>query len=260
MEESGAAVLLDRSYDPGGLRRMIVVSTIAHAVLIAVLVLVPEAFGVRFSDEVETVMSISLGGAPGPRAGGMTPLGGRPIQQVAPMPEARRPPPVRAPARQEPETTLPDPAARRTPRQAVSSGPTSSISRTPTEGERVEAGSAVAETGGRGTGFGLSTGGGGTSGYLDVGNFCCPQYLSTMQDLIRRNWNPRQPVAGEALVKFVIQRDGSLTDVQLEQSSGYVALDLAAQRAIVSTRQLPPLPAAFPNEFLAIHLYFQYRR
>ena len=30
------------------------------------------------------VMQISLGGAPGPRAGGMTPMGGRPMQAPAP--------------------------------------------------------------------------------------------------------------------------------------------------------------------------------
>ncbi len=259
MARSATAVLLDRSYDPGGLQRMIVVSTIAHAVLIAILVLVPDAFGVRSGDNVETVMTISLGGAPGPRAGGMTPLGGRPIQEAAPLPEARRPRSVRAPAAPEPAMTLPDPRARRRARPART-GPERGISRTPSEGTQAEPGSAVAETGGRGTGFGLSTGGGGTSGYLDVGNFCCPQYLSTMLDLIRRNWNPRQPVPGQALVKFAIQRDGRLTDVTLEQSSGYIVLDLAAQRAIVSTQQLPPLPAAFPDDRLTIHLNFQYQR
>ncbi len=41
------------------------------------------------------------------------------------------------------------------------------------------AGSAVA-TPARGHGLGLSTGGGGTGGKLDVGNFCCNEYLTTM--------------------------------------------------------------------------------
>jgi TonB family protein len=48
--------------------------------------------------------------------------------------------------------------------------------------------------------------------------------------------------------------------VQLEQSSGYFALDQAAQRALLSTRQLPPLPAQFPETTLTVHLNFSYER
>ena len=56
---------------------------------------------------------------------------------------------------------------------------------------------------------------------------------------------PKQQVAGDTLVKFTIQRDGRSTNVELEKSSGYFALDLTAQRALLVTRQLPPLPAQF---------------
>ena len=113
----------------------------------------------------------------------------------------------------------------------------------------------------RRTGFGLSTGGGGgTSGYLDVQNFCCPDYLATMIQLIQRNWNGRQSTPGATLMKFTIQRDGRLTDVELERSSGYFALDQTAQRSLLVTRQLPPLPGAFPEPSLTVHLTFQYER
>jgi TonB family protein len=67
-------------------------------------------------------------------------------------------------------------------------------------------------------------------------------------------------VAGAAVVKMTIQRDGRLTDVAVEQSSGYTALDLNAQRAIQITRQLPPLPAEYPNQTLTVHLTFKYQR
>jgi TonB family protein len=67
-------------------------------------------------------------------------------------------------------------------------------------------------------------------------------------------------VAGLTRIKYTIQRDGRLTDIQLEQSSGYFALDQAAQRAIVLTRQLPPLPAQFPEPTLTVHLNFPYER
>ena len=82
-------------------------------------------------------------------------------------------------------------------------------SRTPTKGEKIEQGNAVAQTTGKGQGFGLSSGGGGTGGYLDVANFCCPDYLATMIDLINRNWNSKQGARGTTLLKFDIERDGA---------------------------------------------------
>ena len=38
------------------------------------------------------------------------------------------------------------------------------------------------------------------------------------------------------------------------------ALDLNARRAIELTRQLAPLPAAYPNQTLTVHLTFKYMR
>src|SRR5205823_5002466 len=108
----------------------------------------------------------------------------------------------------------------------------------------------------------LSTGGG-SSGMgltLDVGNFCCQEYLMTMVQRIRENWDPHADNPAETGVKFTVQRDGRLIDVQVEKSSGFTLLDLSAQRALVSTRQLPPLPAAYPNPTLTVHVTFQYTR
>lgn len=81
-----------------------------------------------------------------------------------------------------------------------------------------------------------------------------------MLDLIRRNWNNRQQVTGNALVQFTVQRNGRLVDILVERSSGYVALDLAAQRALALTAQLPPLPSAFTENILTVHVNFQYQR
>src|ERR687888_350689 len=53
--------------------------------------------------------------------------------------------------------------------------------RTPTKGPQTRFGSTVAETGTRGQGFGLSSGGGpGSGSTLDVADFCCPDYLMLM--------------------------------------------------------------------------------
>jgi TonB family protein len=79
-----------------------------------------------------------------------------------------------------------------------------------------------------------------------------------MIQLIQQNWNAQQDVAGQTLMKFTVMRDGRITSVQTERSSGYFALDQGAQRALLSTRQLPPLPAQFPDQSLTVHLNFQY--
>ena len=119
----------------------------------------------------------------------------------------------------------------------------------------------MAETGARGQGFGLSTSGGtGGAARLDVADFCCPEYIVLMVEKIRSNWNARAEVSGETVIKFVIQRDGTIVGGEVEKQSGYTALDINALRAVVSTRQLGALPAAFPNPTLPVHLTFQYTR
>ena len=90
------------------------------------------------------------------------------------------------------------------------------------------------ETGARGQGFGLSAGGGGGSGVqLDVANFCCPEYIEQMVTLIQRNWQQNQGVRGNTVMKFTISRGGSIQGVQVERPSGFLALDLAAERALL---------------------------
>jgi TonB family protein len=93
-----------------------------------------------------------------------------------------------------------------------------------------------------------------------VGNFCCPEYITTMLELVRRNWDSKQAVEGTTLMKFTIQRDGRLAAIQIERSSGTPALDLLSQRALVLTKQLPPLPAGYPDPTLTVHLRFDYTR
>jgi TonB family protein len=61
-------------------------------------------------------------------------------------------------------------------------------------------------------------------------------------------------------VKFTITRDGTLRDVELEKPSGYFALDREAQRAVLVTKRLPPLPLQFNQDHLTVHLVFEYQR
>ena len=259
-------ILRDRMVEPPGFPLTTVVSLLLHAGLAAAFVFGPMRLFSHPIEDPKPVMTISLGGAgTGPQAGGLTSIGARPVQTTEPAPKREA---VRAPAAAVPAMTLPiakappaKPAkAPRAPVEPVAPSP-DARGKTLSRGDELRNGTAVAETGARGQGFGLSTGGGmGTGSRLDVADFCCPDYLILMVDKIRGNWNQQAEVAGLAVIKFTIQRDGTLTNTSVQQSSGTLALDNSARRAVQVTRQLTPLPAAFPNPTLTVDLTFQYQR
>jgi TonB family protein len=257
-------VLRDRRIEPAGLQQMATISAVAHAAVLAVIVLAPASwFGERTAAK-PVMMTISLSaGTPGPTSGGMTAIGGRAVQTQAP-PDAKRPEPVRPPAAAAPKMTMPvkERVPTRRGSDSVQQAPEQARGSTPSRGAEVRAGSSIAETGARGQGFGLTTGGGagGSGVQLDVGDFCCPEYVTTMIERIRANWSPQAEVAGQVVMKFTIQRDGTITAVEVEKPSRYAGHNLVAQRALLLTRQLPPLPAAFPNQTLPVHLTFEYVR
>ena len=256
-------VLRDRMQTPVGLQKMISVSVAVHLALAASLFVARGSLLTRH-DAPPTLMTISLSGSAGPENGGMTALGGRPVQAVTPPDEAPTREAVRAPAAKTPDMTLPMPNAKpvkTTPGPPVKQAPDEARGRTPTKGKEQAFGSAIADTGVRGQGFGLSTGGGAGSGSsLEItGDFCCPEYLATMIMRIRSAWNQQQGASGTSLIRFTIMRDGTITDASIFKQSGTTTLDTAALRAVRSTRTLPPLPDAFPNPSLTVHLTFEYQ-
>jgi len=254
-------VLRDRMREPVGFQRMVTLSIVVQIALAAAIMLTPGGLLGRRADDNREVMTISLaGGGEGPRNGGFTTIGGRPVQEVRPPEEAPKREAVRPPAAK-PEMTTPTKAAAK-PSKAVDvkQAPDQARGRTPIKGEKIEFGSAIAQTGARGQGFGLSTGGGpGSGSQLEVSDFCCPDYIVTMLERIRAAWNQNQNATGVCTVRFVIQRDGKITDATVFQSSGSDVLNLASLRAVLTTRALPPLPAQFPNATLPVRLAFEYR-
>ena len=256
---------LVRQRRPGGdgLGRTCVFSLAGHAALILVLVVFPSAFVADIeTDLAADVMNISLGGPAGPSTGGQEALAARPVQEVLPIEEADRSQWIQPPTPAPPEVVLPDEDARRRVEEDVppEAAPEESRGRTPTRGPALREGAALADTGAEGGGVGLSAGGLGDGGELELLNFCCPEYIALMTERIRNNWNRRQPVTGQVTIRFTIQRDGRITGVERETSSGHFALDTSAERAVLLTRQLPYLPPAFPADSLTVHLDFRYRR
>lgn len=61
-------------------------------------------------------------------------------------------------------------------------------------------------------------------------------------------------------VYFIIQRNGSVSDVRVEETSGVDILDLSAVRSIREAAPLPPLPQDFRGDHLGVHFWFEYKR
>jgi TonB family protein len=258
MQEAVSAVLNERARLEEGLSRTVILSIAAHIVIVAAVWLSPTSWRTHSADE-RPVMTISLGGSPGADLGGLTSVAGRAVQEIA-KPNARvadTPPAAKAPEMVEPKSVV-----KPTPARPVAKPDEASKSRTPTAGTEIKTGSARVNTGGAAIPFGgLAQGGGGTGGVqLDVKNFCCPEYLAQMVQKVRQNWNAKQGAGGEPVIKFVIRRDGMLTNVELEKSSGQELLDLEARRAVIRTMQLAPLPREFTEPSLTVHLTFDFQR
>lgn len=251
-------VLIARSDKGDGLNSMLGASAVAHFALVAVFVLVPAWWFGAENKTPETIIQISLGGPVGPDKSGLTTLGGRTIQQAVPVEPKQPIEPVRPPATKTPEMIEPTkaPPKATTPNKVDAKDPRSTR---PTKGAEVQKGSSVADTAAKGQGFGLSSGGGGAGVQLEISNFCCPEYLATMSALIKSNWNNQQDANGMTRMRFVIQRDGRITDISVLQSSGVQILDFYADRALKLTK-LPPLPTPFTEATLAIRLGFEYTR
>lgn len=254
MSETVTDFIAARSQQSDGLSAMVVWSSMGHVALLAVLLLWP---GQSISEPPRTIMTVSLGGAPGPKTGGLTEIGGRAVQQATP--EAAKP--VEAPpAPQAPKMTIPDAKARPKPQQKAAAAPPEATARTASTGEQPREGTARTETRVRGQGFGLSSSGGsGGPIQLDVSDFCCPEYIDQMRVVIQRTWDGNQGIVGSTGVKFTILRNGTIQMPQVERPSGFVALDNAALRALQLT-MLPPLPAEFQNPTLTVHMRFDYQR
>ena len=250
-------VLVDRSRQADKVTQMVIVSLAAHTALIAALTFVPASSNVP--KETGKVMTISLGGAPGP-VQGRNPMSTRPTEVA--VPDAAKPTVTTTPAAKTPEMVLPVKTAPAAPKTPVKTDNKEARGRTPSQGTEVKVGTAKVETGSQTqTKFGgLATGGGGAgAAYTDYADFCCPEYLEAMVQVVHRNWQSKQGQSGTNVAKFTITRDGTITNVVIEQGSNPL-LNLASQRALIQTKKLAPLPAAFTPSQLTVYLVFQYQR
>src|SRR4029079_9460049 len=79
-------IIVARSHTSERLNGMIPWSVGAHIALFAFMIFMPASWRGAVDEGPRTVMTISLGGAPSPRNGGLTSMGGRTVQAPPPEP------------------------------------------------------------------------------------------------------------------------------------------------------------------------------
>jgi protein TonB len=77
---------------------------------------------------------------------------------------------------------------------------------------------------------------------------------------VSRNWyKPDVSAPRRAYIQFDIMRDGSPTNVRIEQSSGVPELDQLAMRA-VQRSEFGPLPPEYSGNKVSVEFWFDYQK
>ncbi len=86
-------------------------------------------------------------------------------------------------------------------------------------------------------------------------------YWARVQSIISSQWEPPPiDMAGQTytvIVKFRLQRDGTIKDVVVQQSSGNAYFDMAGQRAVLRPRILPLFPADMAESYKDVEMVFR---
>jgi periplasmic protein TonB len=166
-------------------------------------------------------------------------------------PEPVKPTPQATPA---PSTATAKPAGKATG-PAAAGRATGNPSSPPNATAEGETGDQAGRRGGAsGTPLGTTAFGSHLAG-VDNPDFTYGYYLDRLLSLIDANWvRPALGNGVRATISFHIQRDGTLTDLKVAESSGYNSFDLAALRAVQNASPFPPLPRAYTHDDLGVHL------
>jgi protein TonB len=90
-------------------------------------------------------------------------------------------------------------------------------------------------------------------------------YVDAITRAISQNWlkslvDTRQAKAPRVYLTFDIARNGKVSGVGVQQSSGIPSLDRSAQRAVLASDPLPALPPDYRGSSVNVVFYFEYSK
>lgn len=279
---SPARTVLPRSF-----KRAVAVSAALHVGLFVLVVVSPSFSRSRGPKGLVQYVNF-IGGGGGGTGGGPGGGGGAAVVPKAePLPPAKKPAlrdlTVPSKLKAEPESRLTHPVDKPKTAQKTAEK-TAAIAKpepaAPTAADAVNAAAAAATSG---SGFGLRFGsggggsGGGTGGGIGSGTgagagdpfgvagFPFQFYLQMISDKITANWFQSlvdPGVAGllQTQVYFRIYRNGTISEVKIDVSSGVESFDLSARRAISAAAPFAALPNEYNGQYLGITLIFEHAK
>lgn len=272
---------------PQAFKRAVVISASLHAGLLVLIAASPSLTRSQPKGLVQYVNFIGGGGGGGTGGGGPAGGGGTVAAKTEPLPAPKKPAlrdlTVPSKIKAEPSTSLTHPTAKPKPAKKAPEKK-ASIAKpepaAPTAADAVNAAGAGA-TSGSGYGLRFGTGGAGSGGPgggglgggagsgagdpFGVAGFPFQFYLEMIRDRITANWFQSlvDPGVGGLLqtqVYFRIYRNGSISDVKVDVSSGVESFDLAAKRAISNAAPFATLPNEYAGQYLGITLVFEHSK
>jgi TonB family protein len=266
---------------PQAFKRALVVSGVLHVGLIILVVASPSFSKPPRKGFVQYVNFMGGGGSGGGPGGG--PGGATVTAKTEPLPAPKKPAlrDLTVPAKAEPkaESALRHPTDKpKTGKKATEK--TTAITKPEPAAPAPAPDAPAGAQGGSGSGFGLrfGTGGGGTGGGtggggggsgtgdpFGVGNFPFQFYLQMISDKITANWFQSlvDPGVGGLLqtqVYFRIYKNGTISDIRIDVSSGVETFDLSARRAIQTSAPFATLPNEYDGQYLGITLVFEHAK
>ncbi len=90
-------------------------------------------------------------------------------------------------------------------------------------------------------------------------------YVQAVRNRISSNWllsiiSPNILSARRVYVEFEVLHNGTITNVQLTQSSGVPEVDRSALRAVYASSPLPALPQGYSGNSIHVNFYFDFHR
>jgi TonB family protein len=90
-------------------------------------------------------------------------------------------------------------------------------------------------------------------------------YVNAITRAISNNWlkslvDSRIQKAPRVYLTFDVARNGAISNIGVQQSSGIPSLDRSADRAVRASSPLPPLPADYRGSSINVVFYFEYSR
>ena len=252
MNDAVDRVLLEREGMDQGLPLSMAFSLLAHAVLVGIPLLAsllrPSQPLIKIMDGFAVQLPRGGGGTPStePPAPAQQPPVSAPPETAPPAPEKKQD--VLKPPKEPPKKGLPELDAKKSKKAKPEKSPP----------PQAASGGVPGATGhsNKTPGFEFAQAGPGLPDGTDLAG---DWYLAAVQQRIWMIWT-QQIKAGMAqavIVSFTIQADGSVTDVEVIQSSGASLLDLAAKRAIYSAAPFGPLPKHYGTNRITIQGIFK---